>query len=198
VTFEQAAAFLLFAIVVSGTPGPSNLILTSTGATVGVRRGLPALFGQVAGMGFMLFVVGFGLGSLILANALAVGVLKWFGIGFLLWLSWKIATAGHHAQATHETRVGFWQLAAFQWVNPKSWIVCTSAVGTYLSATTGSAAVRSASIGLLFILAALPCCAVWLIAGAGVQRVLRTERAARAFNLIMGGLLACSILLFLH
>ncbi len=197
-TIEQAAAFLLFAVVVSGTPGPSNLILTSTGATVGVRRGLPALFGQVAGMGFMLFVIGFGLGSLILENALAVEVLKWFGIGFLLWLSWKIATAGQHTQATKETRVGFWHLAAFQWVNPKSWIVCTSAVGSYLSTTTGSAFARSASIGLLFILAALPCCAVWLIAGASVQRMLRGERAARAFNLLMGGLLACSVLLFLH
>lgn len=197
-TFEQAAAFLLFAIVVSGTPGPSNLILTSTGAAVGVRRGLPALLGQVLGMGFMLFVIGFGLGSLILEHALAVAILKWLGIGFLLWLSWKIATAGHHTQATRESRVGFWHLAAFQWVNPKSWIVCTSAVGTYLSATTGSVVVRSVSIPLLFILAALPCCAVWLIAGAGVQRVLRSERAARAFNLLMGGLLACSILLFLH
>lgn len=197
-TFEQAVAFLLFAVVVSGTPGPSNLILTSAGASAGVRRGLPALFGQVAGMGFMLFVIGFGLGSLILENTLAVEVLKWFGIGFLLWLSWKIATAGHHAQATKESRVGFWQLAAFQWVNPKSWIVCTSAVGTYLSTATGSAAVRSASIALLFILAALPCCSVWLVAGAGVQRMLRSERAARAFNLLMGGLLACSILLFLH
>lgn len=197
-TFEQAVAFLLFAVVVSGTPGPSNLILTSTGASVGVRRGLPALFGQVLGMGFMLFVIGFGLGSLILKHALAVEILKWLGIGFLLWLSWKIATAGHHTQATTETRIGFWHLAAFQWVNPKSWIVCTSAVGTYLSAMSGSAAFRSTSIGLLFMLAALPCCAVWLITGAGVQRMLRDERAARVFNLLMGGLLACSVLLFLH
>ncbi|HVX29290.1 MAG TPA: LysE family translocator, partial [Nitrolancea sp.] len=187
-TAEQTAAFLLFAVVVSGTPGPSNLILASTGVAAGVRRGLPALFGQVSGMGCMLLVIGIGLGSLILERPLVLSVLKWLGIGFLLWLSWKIATSGRHAQAMDETRLGFWQLAAFQWVNPKSWIVCASAIGTYLPATDGSTIGRSAVIALLFMLVALPCCAVWLVAGASLQRVLRGERAARVFNIAMGGL----------
>ena len=48
-TAEQAIAFFLFALVAAITPGPSNLILTSTGAGVGVLRGLPGLFGRSSG-----------------------------------------------------------------------------------------------------------------------------------------------------
>jgi threonine/homoserine/homoserine lactone efflux protein len=65
---EQAVACMLFSIVAAGTPGPSNGLLVATGARVGVRRGLPALLGVAAGMGLLMFVVGFGLGRVILDN----------------------------------------------------------------------------------------------------------------------------------
>jgi threonine/homoserine/homoserine lactone efflux protein len=50
----QLTAFVTFAAVVAGTPGPSNALLTATGARVGVRKGLASLLGQVTGMGAML------------------------------------------------------------------------------------------------------------------------------------------------
>ena len=50
-TPEQVVAFLLFAVAAAGTPGPSNLLLTATGAGVGVLRGLPCLLGVALGMG---------------------------------------------------------------------------------------------------------------------------------------------------
>ena len=194
-TTEQAIAFFLFAIVAAVTPGPSNVILTSTGANVGVLRGLPTLCGVAIGMGLMMLLVAFGLGSLVLESPLMLLVLKWCGIGFLLWLSWKIATAGRSEATADKGHVGFWRAAAFQWVNPKSWLVCASAVGAYLQA--GSALMQSLFFGLLFVLAALPSCFVWLAFGAAVQRLMRTERALRVFNIAMGIVLAASVLLFI-
>jgi threonine/homoserine/homoserine lactone efflux protein len=194
---EQAIAFFLFAIVAAITPGPSNLILTSTGANVGVLRGLPCLCGVAIGMGLMMFLVAFGLGSLVLESPLILQALKWCGIGFLLWLSWKIATAGR-SEATGEKEImGFWRAAGFQWVNPKSWLVSASAIGTYLQADAGSAFEQSVYFGILFVLAALPSCFVWLAFGAALQRFLRTERALRMFNVAMGALLAGSVVLFI-
>jgi threonine/homoserine/homoserine lactone efflux protein len=197
VTGRQAIAFVLFAVVAAITPGPSNLILTSTGAAVGVRRGLPALLGQVVGMGLMLFLVAFGLGSLVLKSPLIVQGLKWCGIGLLLWLSWKIATAGRSKATVDRVCVGFWEAAAFQWVNPKAWLVCAGAVGTYFAAKAGTAVGQSVSLALLFMVAALPSCFVWLAAGASLQRFLRTKRASRIVNVTMGVLLGGSILLFI-
>jgi threonine/homoserine/homoserine lactone efflux protein len=197
-TADQALAFVLFAIVAAITPGPSNVILTSVGANLGVLRGLPSLLGQAIGMGFMMFVVAFGLGSIVLANPLLLSVLKWCGIAFLLWLAWKIATAsGAHAAAATDI-VGFWRMAAFQWVNPKSWLIAASAVGTYLHAGGASAFAQSTALGALFALAAVPSCFVWLAFGAGMQHVLRSERALRTFNIAMAALLAGSIVLFVR
>jgi threonine/homoserine/homoserine lactone efflux protein len=184
-------------MVAAITPGPSNVLLASTGAAVGVLRGLPALVGQVVGMGLMMFLVAFGLGSLVLKNPLILQGLKWGGVAFLLWLSWKIAIAAHGEAAEDRIHVGLWGAAAFQWVNPKAWLICAGAVGTYLQAEPGSLFARSALLALLFILAALPSCFIWLVAGAGLQRVLRSERTSRVFNLAMGALLAGSILLFI-
>lgn len=192
---EQAVAFLLFAVVAAGTPGPSNLLLTATGAAVGVLRGVPCLLGVTIGMGVMMFAVAFGLGSVVLASPTVLRALNWAGAAFLLWLAWRIATARRGATGGAGRPVGFIGAAAFQWINPKSWLVCASAAGAYLHAGSASAFAQSAALGTLFILASLPCCFVWLAFGATTQRLLRTERARRTFNITMGVLLAASVLL---
>ena len=193
---DQAIAFVLFAVVAAITPGPSNIILASAGANAGVWRGLPCLFGVAVGMGVMMFLVAFGLGRLVLDSPTILHVLKWCGVGFLLWLAWKIASTGGGKASAEQRVVGFWYAAGFQWINPKSWLICAGAVGTYLKADDASAFSQSVSFGVLFVLAALPSCFVWLAFGAGVQRVLRTERAARVFNVAMGVILAGSVVLF--
>lgn len=193
---ERVAAFLLFAVVAAVTPGPSNILLTAIGAAVGVRRGLPCLCGVAFGMGLLVFLVAAGLGSAVSAHPIVLHGLKWGGIGLLLWLAWKIATAGR-PEAAAARAVGFWQAAALQWVNPKSWLVGASAVGAYLDA--GSDILGQATrLGLLFAAVALPSCWLWLAGGAALQRLMRSERAARRFNLAMALLLAASVVLFLR
>jgi len=194
-TPERVAAFLLFAVVAAGTPGPSNLLLTATGARVGVVRGLPALLGVSLGMGAMMLTVAFGLGSAVLASRAVLRALNVGGAAFLLWLAWKIATAPASGAAAERGAVGFLGAAAFQWINPKSWLVCAGAAGTYLDGAAGGAVAQAGALGALFALASLPCCLVWLAFGAGAQRLLRTERARRAFNVAMGLLLAGSVVL---
>jgi threonine/homoserine/homoserine lactone efflux protein len=195
-TPEQAVAFFVFSIAAAGTPGPSNALLTATGANVGVLRGLPALLGVAAGMGLMMFVVAFGLGTVILDNPIVLTGVKWCGAAFLCWLAWKIATVGRTSDAGGKP-IGFVGAAAFQWINPKSWLVCASAAATFLDQGAGSALGQSAAFGLTFILASLPSCFPWLAFGAVVQRFLRSERALRVFNVAMGALLAASVILFL-
>lgn len=56
---------------------------------------------------------------------------------------------------------------------------------------------QSIYFGMLFVLAALPSCFVWLAFGATLQRFLRTERAVSMFNVAMGAMLAGSVMLFI-
>jgi threonine/homoserine/homoserine lactone efflux protein len=192
-------AFLLFAVVAAITPGPSNIMLSAAGAHAGVLRGLPCLFGVATGMGLMMFLVPFGLGSLVLEHPLVLRTLNWGGAAFLLWLSWKIATASSRTESLPERNpVGYLGAAAFQWVNPKSWLVSASAASTFLSAEAGSPVLQAASLGGLFFLAALPSGFLWLAFGAAVQRVVPGRRGMRLFNIVMGALLALSIALIVR
>ena len=190
----QLIAFVTFAAVVAGTPGPSNALLTAVGARVGLRRGLPSLLGQVTGMGAMLFAITLGLGGVLLAHPLVLQVLKWGGAAMLCWMAWRIATAGDTEEATNAPR-GFLGMAAFQWVNPKGWLISVAAVATFLDRRAGGALVQAAVFAILFTLVALPSCAPWLAFGAALQRFLRTPRARRVLNGVMAALLAASTIL---
>jgi threonine/homoserine/homoserine lactone efflux protein len=198
-TTEQIVAFLLFAVVAAVTPGPSNIMLTAVGAQAGVLRGLPALLGVTTGMGIMMFIVPLGLGSVVLERPFVLTALHWGGATVLLWMSWKIATSGGRIDsATDRDPVGYLGAAVFQWVNPKSWLVTASAAGAFLSPEAGNPIIQAASLGGLFVLAALPSCFLWLAFGAAVQRILHSPRRLRIFNIAMGALLALSIILIVR
>ena len=190
----RLVAFVTFSAVVAGTPGPSNALLTAIGARVGVRQGLSSLFGQVTGMGAMLFAVTLGLGNLLLAHPLALQLLRWAGAAMLCWMAWRIATAGDAERAT-SAPTGFVRMALFQWVNPKGWLVGVAAIATFLDRRAGGALAQAVVFATLFALVALPSCLPWLAGGAALQRFLRTPRARRVLNVAMAALLAMSTIL---
>lgn len=190
----QVAAFLAFSAVLAGTPGPSNALLTAVGAQAGIRRGLPSLLGQVTGMGAMLFAVTLGLGNVLLAHPLALQILKWGGTAMICWMAWRIATADH-AEGAMTTPAGFLGMAAFQWINPKAWLVGVAAIATFLDRRAGGALAQATLFATLFTLAAFPSCLPWLACGAALQRFLRAPRARRLLNLVMAALLAASTIL---
>ncbi|MEM7294632.1 MAG: LysE family translocator [Pseudomonadota bacterium] len=192
---EQIIAFALFAFVASVTPGPSNVMLLATGGAVGVWRGIPCMLGVLIGMGCLMFAAALGLGSLILGFPLLLSVMNVAGALFLLWLAWKIASADPSTATAEDRAVGFFEAATFQWVNPKGWLVTISAVGTYLTDESGSAMVQSTILAVTFMLAATPGAAIWLGFGAAIKQFLNSNRRNRIFNIIMGALLAASVLM---
>lgn len=123
----------------------------------------------------------------------ALVLLRWGGAALLLWLAWKIAFAPPMAAGARTDPVGFWRAFAFQWVNPKSWIVGASAAATYGAAAGATAPGRALLMSALFTAAAAPSCLLWLAFGSTLQRALADARRARVFNAVMGGLLAVSV-----
>jgi threonine/homoserine/homoserine lactone efflux protein len=75
-SFETFTAALLFAAVMGFTPGPNNVMLASSGARFGVARTLPHLMGVTVGFPVMLFLVGLGLASILLASPLLQLIMK--------------------------------------------------------------------------------------------------------------------------
>ena len=193
---DSLAAFAVFAFVSSITPGPNNVMLTATGANVGLRRGLPHLFGVALGFGLMLFLVAAGAGTALTQNPAGLRVLRYLGIAALIWLAWKIATASRAEATVRERPIGFLEAAAFQWVNPKAWLYCAGAVGSFLESGATTPAIQAAVFSLVTVAVGVPCMLVWLGFGTAMQRLLKTDRALRAFNVSMGVLLAATVVMF--
>lgn len=195
---DQGIAFFLFALVAAITPGPSNVMLTATGAAVGVARGLPCLLGVALGMGSLIFAVAMGMGGLVVGAPMILRALNALGAAFLLWLAWRIATSDGGGAGAGGRPVGLAGAALFQWVNPKSWLAGAGAAGAYLHPDPDGALRQPLLFAALFVAAALPCGLAWLAFGASMHRLLRGRRAARAFNVAMGAALAASVALILR
>jgi len=192
-TLDQAAAFFTFSLVAAITPGPSNVMITATSSLAGIRRGFPCALGAATGMAALLFCSQLGLGRLLTGFPVIMTAMKWAGAALLLWLSWKIATSGAMNGGKDGKVVGFWGAAGFQWLNPKGWLVAVSAASVYGITGDGNPALAALLFAAVFFVAAFPSCLVWLFLGAMISRLLRDERSARIFNIVMGLLLAVSV-----
>ena len=94
-------AFLGAAIAISLSPGAGAIMSMSTGLSHGVRRSYWAIFGLEIGLMVQLILVAVGLGAVLAGSALAFTVVKWLGVGYLLYLAvrqWRSATLDLHAQ----------------------------------------------------------------------------------------------------
>ncbi|MHA1567117.1 MAG: LysE family translocator [Alphaproteobacteria bacterium] len=184
----------IFAFTMGITPGPNNVMLTASGANFGFRRTMPHIAGIVLGFPLMVLAVGLGLGGLFVAYPQIHQVLRVVGIGYLLWLSWKIATAGREAYVGAKARpLNFLQAAGFQWVNPKAWILAVGAIATY-SHVQGDVVQEVALITAVMFVVAFPCAATWTAFGTGIGRLLKSNRARTLFNWSMAALLVASVL----
>jgi threonine/homoserine/homoserine lactone efflux protein len=191
-TLDLIPALAGFAFVSSITPGPNNLMLMASGANFGLWRSVPHMLGVGIGFTGMIVAVGLGLNGLLAALPWARGVMEALAVAYLLWLAWRIATAT--PQAPDAPAVGrpitFIQAAAFQWVNPKAWMMVLSALTVY--AADG----RLASVLLVagvFGLINLPCISAWTVLGQQMRRLLTSPARRRAFNWTMATLLVATL-----
>ena len=189
-----AAAFLPFAVIAAFTPGPNNLLLAASGANFGIRRTIPHVLGIVSGLPLLVLAVGLGLGTLFQRHPEVHTVLKFGGAAFLVYLAWRIATAGHGTAETAPGRpLTFLEAALFQWVNPKAWIFAISGIATYTT-VGGRASVEIGVILAICVLVTIGATIAWTGFGVGLNRFLqKSPRMLRAFNVGMALLLVLSI-----
>ena len=182
-----------FAMAASWTPGPNNMMLAASGATFGWRATVPHAMGVALGFPLMIFLIALGLGEIFQRSAALRTGLAWGGFAVILYLGWRIAMAGAAKTGARARPLNFFEAAAFQWINPKGWVMAVAAAATYAS---GGAPLREAGVlAAVFFAVSLPGAQGWTLFGVGIGRMLGTGVRLRAFNVIMGLLLASSALL---
>jgi threonine/homoserine/homoserine lactone efflux protein len=190
VPFEQEKLYLLIIAAISAlwTPGPNNILLAHSGARFGFRLTMPHALGVAGGFPIMFAIVALLLGELFKVSSIFQTTIKWTGAALMLWLSWKIATAGRTKPSQAGLRpFRFYEAVAFQWVNPKAW---TMALGVTAGFVTTKAYVTEIAVAcLVFFILGLTSSTGWTLLGSTLQAWLRSDLRLRAFNGVMGALL---------
>lgn len=189
---EIFITLLVFAFVTSITPGPNNFMLLASGVNFGFRRTIPHMLGIAGGFITQLLAVGFGLGELLERFPTVFLALKFAGGAYLLYLAYRIAMSrslGDGSSSGHP--MSFLAAAAFQWVNPKAWVMAVTAMATYTNKSMFLVSVLS--VAAIFTLVNLPSVSAWAGFGSFMREWLSEPTRLKWFNISMGVLLAVSL-----
>lgn len=185
-------ALVVFAAVTCVTPGPNNMMLMASGVNFGMRRTVPHALGVVCGFALMMALVGLGLSGLFARVPALLVALKWVGAAYLVVLAVKLARAAPIKEGAVSGRpLSFVQAAAFQWVNPKAWVMALTAAATYTQPDRFTLSVLI--VAGVFGAVNLPSACIWITFGSAMRRALTDPRRLRAFNYTMAALLVVSL-----
>jgi len=135
---QELAALLTFATLMSFTPGPNTTMSTALAANHGLRRTLRFIVAVPTGWTVMMLACGLGLGALVLAVPALNLLVRTVGIGYLLWMAWRLAGARTLAQADgSRLNVTFWQGVGMQFVNIKAWMLALALAAGWVTSAAG-------------------------------------------------------------
>ncbi|MEY1579294.1 LysE family translocator [Providencia manganoxydans] len=184
-----------FLFIAAVTPGPNNMLLTSSTANYGFRRSIPLLLGIMLGMQSILYLSAFGVAALLLLYPALHIAMKVAGSLYLLWLAWKTATANYEPLKTESAaakNIKWYQGGLLQFLNPKAWLMGLGAVGSYSlpgDLFAQSIIVMSIAVVTVNLIAGL----IWMAGGSLIGYFLRSRHAWFIFNLVMGLLTAMCV-----
>jgi threonine/homoserine/homoserine lactone efflux protein len=138
-------AILLFQLV----PGPGTMAILGATARGGIRAGLGAVLGTLAGDFLYMLAAVLGLAALLAAYPVAFAVIRWAGIGYLIWIGIGLARAQDPADAPREVQalpgwVHFRRAFAVALTNPKVILFFMAFFPLFLRADA-----RPATLGLM-------------------------------------------------
>jgi threonine/homoserine/homoserine lactone efflux protein len=170
------------------TPGPNNIIVMEAGARGGIPAAGAAMLGVLSGSVILLALVWWGIGAIFASLPLIKLALGLAGGAYLVWLGVALARQGGESSTQRPSRelpTTLPAIAAFQLVNPKAWVLVTTAASMMPPAS-------GLALAVLMVLVTGVCLAVWAVAGAAAATVLERPAFRLAFNRVMGALLVIS------
>jgi threonine/homoserine/homoserine lactone efflux protein len=188
--------FATYTFVMSITPGPNNVMLTTSGAHFGFRRTLPHILGIGCGFVVQLLGVCAGLAALFMRWPQLQNALAWLGAAYLLYLGARML-GREQTRASHEPRpMSFAQAALFQFLNPKAWVMTLTAATLFLPRGLGPFA-SGAYMAAVMEGIGVPCMAAWALFGTSLRGAISSGRGRRVFNGVMALALATTAVMMI-
>tara|TARA_X000000368_G_C22734832_1_gene581144 strand:- start:42 stop:644 length:603 start_codon:yes stop_codon:yes gene_type:complete len=189
ITWELIFAVATYNFVMYVTPGPNNAILTASGIKFGFTRTLPNLFGIPSGHGLQLMLVCLGLGSLFIAFPILLEILRYIGATYLIYLAYKMFGSLNIKIEEDKSRpLTFLEAIMFQFVNPKAWVICTTAVSIFYPQDVN---IFLGTFFMVFMstIVNLPSISIWAFGGSVIGRYLKNVKLKKIVEFLLAVML---------
>jgi len=130
----EFSALLVLATATSFTPGPNTTLSTALAANGGLRGAMRFVCAVPVGWGLLFALCAGGVGALVVALPLLRWSILLGGVGYLLWLAWRLSGSRSLSTVNPERlNVTFAQGVMLQFLNIKAWMLALSIVAGWVA-----------------------------------------------------------------
>ena len=197
-SFQVWVAFMLACWVISISPGAGAIASMSSGLNYGFRRGYWNAFGLQLALLLQIGIVAAGVGVLFATTPWAFLVVKWFGVGYLLYLAylqWKAPVQSIEIQQEQQATKSIPKLIVYGFLvnmsNPKAIVFLLAVLPQFLDLSQpqwiqyGVMAVTMISIDLIVM-------AGYTGLAAKVLKLLKSPKQQKYMNRTFAVLFSCA------
>lgn len=188
---------VVFLAVMTGTPGPANMLLVGAAARHGPVAAMPFALGVILGMQIVTWPAGLGLMELAAQAPGVFRALRWICAAYIVWLAWQIAGARVDRERSAGSAPGFLRGLLVHPLNPKAWAIASGAFTQFVPAGAAPLAATAAmALAMLVVGAALQ--GLWFWGGSGVARLIAGHPAERWTMRTLGVLTVLTVFWAIH
>ena len=187
-TLELAIAWFLTFFPITISPGPANLLLSSTSAQFGTRRALPLMWGIFVIFALQIVLIGVGIGEVLFRFPQLFIIFKVIGALYLFYLAARFFRSSG-LKTNGETKLGFREGAILQFFNFKALTVPLILYTQFLDPST-STRFQIVVLTIALFGLAISSLLAWVVGGNLLRRVFQSEFGIKWQGKIFGVLLA--------
>ena len=126
-----------------------------------------------------------GLGSLFIKYPILFDVLRYVGSAYILYLAYKMFGSLNISKSEDRSRpLKYYEAILFQFVNPKAWVICSTAVTLYYPKN------ENILVGTLFMVVMstivnIPSISIWAYGGSIIRQYLGNEKLKKTIELLL-------------
>ncbi|MBU3003383.1 LysE family translocator [Paraglaciecola arctica] len=190
---ESIIVLITTTALLLGSPGPAPLALAATGATFGVKKGIPFLTGILFGLSVVIIGATAGLAALFSQFPNFRLICQIIGGAYILYIAYKIASApivtAQGAQVAPSFKDGF----IFNLLNPKAYAAFLAIFSQFLLPFSDSY-IGYIATGLTCLAVATVVDTLWLIFGGILRPVFSKPKQARIIRFIFASLMVIAVI----
>jgi len=190
---ESFLSLITATALLLGSPGPAPLALAATGATYGVKKGVPFLLGILLGLSCAIVGATAGLSVLFTSFPAVRVACQFIGAAYILFIAFKIATAPIVTNDASTSAPKFKDGFILNLLNPKAYAAFLAIFSQFLLPFS-QPSIGYIVTGITCLLVATVVDVIWLGFGAMLRPIFSHPKQARTIRIIFALLMVGAVI----